>query len=447
MAVDALIGLQRGDEGKGRVADFLANNYQVVARGNGGANAGHTFMPEGSTEPFVTNLLPSGIAHKNVLNVLAQGIYLDTERLREEIEQGNKRGLDISKRNLAVSNIAQLVMPHHILLDREREDAGEGNGSTRRGIAQAARDKYSREGIRVEDVLDNSITDNTEIALEKLREARADLERIYEIDDPEDKKRTKSMIDEANADSWASSVNALKEGGYVTDTRALLLERLQAGQDILAEGAQSHWLDINHGLHPNVTSSHTTVLGLLDGLGVGPKQLRKTIGVAKLVNSHVGDGTFKTEIEDLDLAATIRGDKADIDSEHGATTKRARRIGYLDLVQINTAATYNDIDEIILNKLDHFPRYGEKVGVATAYRYGTQHRTLAPSAVKEFEEARVVYDIFDSWTRDLKWDKKYEELPPQAKFLVEEIERYLGRIVSMVGVGPNHNQLLEKPRT
>ncbi len=423
MGVDVIIGLQRGDEGKGRFVDLAAVDYDVIARGNGGANAGHTVVPEG-LEPIALHQIPSGIAYPNKLNIIGNGVYLDPRRLRTEIDEVQSAGMEITTHNLLISDIAHLVLPHHVELDARREKTEKSQGTTQSGISYVASEKYLREGVRVEALFDDS---------------RSLLELAYEglCKISSKQKSLKTLFDEA--EDWINAAEQLKP--YVADTVGVLHDCIQFGDRILAEGAQAYWLDINHGMYPYVTSSSTTVNGLLDGLGVSPKHLGQVTGVAKVVKSHVGGGPFVTEITEPNLVKIIRGEPGETDSEYGATTKRARRVGYPDLVELRNAIRVNGVDELVLSKMDHISRFGHVVCIASQYEYEGTPRKTAPSSAHQLEKCRPLYKLMPTWG-DISNIRDYSELPARAKRFVNFFQEELDTVVTKIGVGPKRNQVI-----
>jgi adenylosuccinate synthase len=428
MPFHAIVGGQRGDEGKGRFVDLVAPQYSVIARGNGGANAGHTVVPDGS-QPIALHQVPSGITYSDKLNVIGNGVYLDPVRLLDELEAILKAGLKVSPKNLQISDMAHLVLPHHILLDGLREGGANAQGSTKTGIAYVAADKYLREGLRLEAVTEPKFL---------LEKANAGLNAVN-ISLPRELKKTTQELKQA-AKGWVSAVEKLKP--FMADTVTTINGRLAAGEMVLGEGAQAFWLDINHGMYPMVTSSSTTVNGLLDGLGVAAKHLEKVTVVAKAIKSHVGGGPFVTEITDQALAETIRGPRQATDSEYGATTKRPRRIGYPDLVELKQAILINGADEIVLSKLDHVPRYGKTLKVATAYNCKGKLRQTAPSSALALAECTPSYKKMANWQQDISHVRNYAELPGPARALIDVFEEKLGVPITKIGVGPERNQVI-----
>lgn len=431
MSLDVIVGLQRGDEGKGRFVDLLASNYDIIARANGGANAGHTVMPKVGQEPLALHQVPAGIAYPDKLNIIGNGVYLDPPRLVREIETIRSGGLAVSPKNLMISNAAHLVLPHHIALDELREAGKGAQGSTKVGIAYVAADKYLREGIRLESIA------KPEVLTKRIKDG---LERVNQLL-PSGQKKSKSEI-ETIARDWLKMAEELRP--FIDDTTEVINNSIKHGKRVLVEGAQAFWLDVNHGMYPAVTSSSTTVSGLLDGLGVSAKQLGKVIGVTKSVKSHVGGGPLVTEITDEKLATTVRGPLGKTDSEYGVTTNRPRRIGYPDLVELRNAIRVNGVDELAISKLDHVPRYGSTVQVATSYSYDGARRLTAPSSAIALSDCQPNYQSLKTWKRDISGIRDYDELPAEAKAFVGLFETELGVPVTRIGVGPLRQQVILK---
>ena len=428
MPFHAIIGGQRGDEGKGRFVDLMAPQYTVVARGNGGSNAGHTVVPD-AMEPIALHQIPSGIAHPDMLNIIGNGVYVDPRRLAQEIKDLEAAGMKIARRNLLVSDTAHLVMPHHLALDALREGSSKAQGSTQSGIAYVAGDKYLREGLRLESVIAPKLL--FDHAYEALRIVNGQQPKADQRSDEDIKQEIKA---------WVAATQQLT--GYMADTVAVVNERLEAGEAVLGEGAQAFWLDINHGMYPSVTSSSTTVSGLLDGLGISSKHVEKVSLVVKAVKSHVGSGPFVTEITDEQLGARVRGEFGAVDSEYGKTTQRTRRIGYPDLVELKNAIRVNGADEIFLSKLDHVPRFGPSVKVATSYAYQGKKRSIAPSSATALFDCRPNYQELKTWDQNISNNRKFAELPPEASAFVKLFETELGLPVTKIGVGAERNQVI-----
>jgi len=432
MSLDVVVGLQRGDEGKGRFVDLVASNYAIIARGNGGSNAGHTVMPD-TLEPLALHQVPSGISRPGTVNIIGNGVYVDPRRLVDEFADVRAAGFEVSPKNLLISDAAHLVLPHHIGFDGLRENSLKAQGSTRSGIAYVAADKYLREGVRMENAwLPKILKERATDGLKELNKRLAP-----------GKRKTAAEIREI-VDSWLKTVETLKP--YLADTVEIINDKLQNGEAVLAEGAQAFWLDVNHGMYPSVTSSSTTVAGLLDGLGVSAKHLGKVTGVAKSVKSHVGSGPFVTEITDEALASNVRGSFGLADSEYGATTRRPRRIGYPDLVELRNAIRINGIDELALSKLDHVPRYGKTVNVATSYTYKGQERFTAPTSGIALAECTPNYRTYSTWQQDISEMHNFSDLPNEAAAFVDLFEEELKVPVTKIGVGPSRSQVIQRPR-
>ena len=428
MSLDVIVGLQRGDEGKGRFVDLVSGDYSIIARGNGGSNAGHTVMPD-TLEPLALHQVPSGISRPGKLNIIGNGVYVDPRRLVAELEDVRAAGFEVSPKNLLISDAAHLVLPHHIALDSLRENSLKAQGSTRSGISFVASDKYLREGVRLENAWLPKI----------LKERAYDGMQQFNNRLPKEQRQSDDQLKEI-VDDWLKSIETLKP--HLADTVEIINSKLQEGEAVLAEGAQAFWLDINHGMYPSVTSSSTTVAGLLDGLGVSAKHLRKVTGVAKSVKSHVGSGPFVTEITDESLAETVRGTFGLADSEYGATTKRPRRIGYPDLVELRNAIRINGVDELAISKLDHVPRYGKTVNIASSYLYKEQERLTAPTSAIALAECVPNYKTYRTWWNDISELREFKHLPDEAKAFIKVFEDELNLPVTKIGVGPSRGQVI-----
>jgi adenylosuccinate synthase len=427
MSLDVIVGLQRGDEGKGRFVDLLAVDYDIIARANGGANAGHTVVPKHGGEPLALHQVPSGVAYPGKLNIIGSGVYLDPVRIISEMENIRSCGFEVSPKNLMISRGAHLVLPHHIMQDELREAGKGAQGSTKVGIAFAAGDKYLREGVRLEAIFEpHMLREHVLNGLVKINE---------QLPEEKPSKELGKLTDD-----FMEAALYLKP--YMSDTIEIVNEQLKAGKNILAEGAQAYWLDINHGMYPAVTSSSTTSIGLLDGLGVAPKHLGKVIGVTKSVKSHVGGGPLVTEVTDEKLAEQVRGPLGKRDSEYGVTTKRPRRIGFPDIVELRNAIRVNGVDEIAISKLDHVRRYGKTVPVAVAYEFEGARLLTAPTSAMALSMCKPVYREMPTWDKDISAVRKYEDLPQEARHFIELFETELGVPVTRIGVGPSRDQVI-----
>jgi adenylosuccinate synthase len=430
MSVNVIIGLQRGDEGKGRFVDMLAEEHDIVARFNGGNNAGHTVvLPDG--QDLALHLVPSGIAHPHTMNVVGNGTLVNPVKLVEEITDIESKDIEVSPRNLMISSAAHLILPHHIGEDEIRETGIRGQGSTKSGIAQVASFKAMRTGVRTEAIKNYpdelfSIVYEGLVAQRELREA-ADLEPV-----------DASFI----AHEYIERATSL--GAYITDTVLFLNQQLRKDSParVLAEGAQAFLLDIDHGMYPYTTSSSTTSGGVATGLGIPPHLIDRVTGVVKAVQSHVGGGPFVTEVQDSDLQAQLHGDKRTIDAEVGTTTGRTRRLGYLDLPQIRRSQMVNGTHDVYLSKLDWVPRYGDQVPVCVAYERKGKTISIAPDAAHKLEQSAPIYEYLPTWDENIQDVRQFSDLPPNARQYVTFIEEQTEVPITKIGVGPQRDQVI-----
>jgi len=428
MPLTVVLGEQRGDEGKGRFVDMLSEDQEVVARFNGGSNAGHTVVtPTG--EEFDFHLLPSGMVRPNVVNVIGNGTVINPIKLVEEIETSRAKGLRISGDNLLISSAAHLVLPHHILFDELRESTEKAQGSTKSGIAQSYADKYNRSGIRIESI-NNDIGVLEDLVVEGLA-------RVNEA-------RAKIGLWEGNFDylTYQFMENARKLGVFVTDTVLYVNKMLENGANVLAEGAQAFQLDIDHGQYPFVTSSSTTSAGALSGLGVPYKYIDRVIGVAKAVPSHVGGGPFVTEIRNQAVLEGIHGDMTTVDAEVGTTTGRVRRLGHLDLALIKRSQMINGSTEMAITKLDWVRRYGKTALICVAYERKGKRLSVSPDAAYKMEQSSPIYKELSVWDEDISNVRNFDDLPNEAIKYIQFIEEQTNVPITMIGVGPKRDQVI-----
>lgn len=401
-SVTVVLGLQRGDEGKGRFVDELASSHDIVARFNGGPNAGHTVVLPDNTE-LDLHLVPSGIAHPNIVNVIGNGCLIDPIKLLKEFSDIEAKDIKVTPDNLKISTSAHLIMPSHIEGDKARESTEQAQGSTNSGIAQVSADKYSRSGITLGQALSN----------------------------------VEMLLGKSNQE-YLDAVNKLKD--FAIDTSLYVNEQLRMGKKILAEGAQAFLLDIDHGMYPFVTSSTTTVGGVCTGLGIPPKYIDQVIGVIKATQSHVGGGPFVTEITDEKLLERLRGKQTEVDGEFGTTTGRARRMGHLDLPQIKRAIMVNGITHLAITKVDCIPRYGDQIQICTSYK---NVGDIAPVSADTLDQSTPEYENLPSWTEDISSTTDFYQLPENAKNYIKFIEEKLATPIFRVGVGPNRDQVIK----
>ena len=431
MPVNVILGLQRGDEGKGRFVDMLAHEHDIVARFNGGNNAGHTVVLPDERE-LALHLVPSGIAHDHAMNVIGNGTLVNPVKLLDEIEDISSKDIEVSERNLKVSSYAHLILPHHISEDEIREAGERQQGSTKSGIAQVSSDKSLRIGARAEIITHDpqGLLTMVYAGLRSQREIRASLD-LPQINECE------------VAEEYVAA--AQKIGSYIADTVLFMNEALQDGKRVLAEGAQAFLLDIDHGMYPYTTSSSTTAGGVCTGLGVAPTYIESITGIAKGVQSHVGGGPFVTEIHDQDTLQRLHGDMSTVDAEKGTTTGRVRRLGYLDIPQIKRAQMINGgsgAQDMALSKLDWVQRFGDDIPVCVAYDLNGETKTIAPGASYELEQARPIYELLPAWSEDIQGVRDFKDLPSNAQQYVTFVEEQTGVPISMIGVGPNRDQVI-----
>lgn len=422
--VDLLVGAQWGDEGKGKVVDILGSDVDVFVRYQGGANAGHTVVADG--QKVVFHLLPSGMLYPGKLCVLGNGLVIDPEQFLKETSELYAKGQDRAR--LAVSPHAHVVMPYHRMLDKLQEEArGKGRkiGTTGRGIGPCYVDKYSRSGLRVEDLI------NSDVLREKLtyilEEKNQLFTKLYN--------QRPLAFDEVYepAKKWGEAL-----APYVDDTRALLRKAVDDGQHILLEGAQAALLDIDHGTYPYVTSSSTSASGAFTGTGLSPHDLTRVISVVKAYTTRVGEGPFPTE-DFGEAGEKLRANGG----EYGATTGRPRRCGWLDMVALKYASELNGADVIALTKLDVLTGMGG-IKVCVAYEKDGERISSWPTDTETLSEVKPVYETLPGWNEDITNCKTFDELPENAKSYVKYIEDTLKTPVALIGVGADRNQTINR---
>ncbi|MEO0898605.1 MAG: adenylosuccinate synthase [Bacteroidota bacterium] len=417
MPVDVLLGLQWGDEGKGKIVDVIAPEYEIVARFQGGPNAGHTIVIDG--QKFVLHLIPSGIFHQNTINLIGNGVVIDPITLKKEVEQLEAHGIDVHSK-LVLSERAHLILPTHKLLDAASE-AAKGDkkiGSTLRGIGPTYMDKTGRNGLRVGAV--------------KL----ADFEERYNFL----KSKHTKMLDElyhfdyeVKDDEFLEAIEFIR-GLKSVNSESFLAEELEKGTMILAEGAQGTLLDIEFGSYPFVTSSNTITAGACIGLGVPPQSIGKVFGIFKAYCTRVGAGPFPTELHD-EVGEKIRREGG----EFGATTGRPRRTGWLDLPLLRYAVRLNGVTDLIMTKADVLSVM-DHIEVCTSYQTASGNTADVPY---DLEHAQPVYEQFNCWNADLTGVREVEALPEKLTSYIAMIEKYLGVPITFLSVGPDREQTLK----
>jgi adenylosuccinate synthase len=420
MKIDVILGLQWGDEGKGKIVDFLAEKYDIVARFQGGPNAGHTLKFEG--KKFILHTVPSGIFRENLINVIGNGVVIDPITLEREIKNLEDAEVQYRQR-LLISRKAHLILPTHRLLDAASEAAKGASkiGSTLKGIGPTYMDKTGRNGLRVGDIL----LPNFLKRYEALKQKHLEMVQIYP---------SVSFDLAAEEQRWFSSLEKLKSLQLI-DSEYFINKSLKAGKRILAEGAQGSMLDIDFGTYPYVTSSNTLTAGLCVGLGVAPNSVGEVIGVTKAYCTRVGGGPFPTELHDS-VGDRLRTEGA----EFGSTTGRPRRCGWIDLPQLHYTIMLNGVTQLCITKIDVLNHF-EEIKVATHYRYDGMESTELPYDINEVK-VDPLYKSFKGWNQDLAATPQYEELPAALKSYTEYLERYLEVPVTMISTGPEREKLI-----
>jgi adenylosuccinate synthase len=423
MSVTIVLGGQWGDEGKGKITDALAGVADMVVRPNGSANAGHTVETDQGV--FKLHLVPSGILRPNCDCVIGAGVAVDPAGLLGEIDGLNARGIDTSR--LMISDRANLILPYHPVIDRLEEEArgDQSIGTTLRGNGPAYSDKVARRGLRIADLLDErSFVERLSYLIE---EKNALLVAVYEAE-PIDVSRV--------LEEFAAYAERLQP--YVVQSEIVVQDAIDAGMTLLIEGAQATMLDVDYGTYPYVTSTATSAAGLCQGAGVGPAQVTRVIGVYKAYTTRVGAGPYPTEA--LDEAGGILRERG---REFGTTTGRPRRTGWFDAPSARFAARINGTTDIALTKLDILDSF-ERIPICTAYRLGDEIFDAPPSSASVFGRLEPVYEYVDGWQTDTSQARELDELPYAARQYIERIERLVGVPVSMVGLGPHRDQILNR---
>ncbi len=426
MPVIALIGAQWGDEGKGHIADKLAAESSIVARYNGGDNAGHTITVGSAL--VRTHLIPAGAFHPRSTCVLCAGMVIDLRSLAREVDELNRLGAGLNPDRLKIDPAAHLVLPGHIVLDGvgETRRGQDAIGTTRRGIGPAYTDKTARIGLRAGSMADPRAF---------VESVRAHLDRTNTLL-TRDFDQSPLEPDAPIAEGTALATRFAK---HLADTSALIHAALTRGESVLAEGAQGTLLDIDHGTYPFVTSSSTIAGGVLTSLGVGPKHVARVIGVVKAFCSRVGAGPFPTELRDA-IGNRLRGSGANPWDEFGSTTGRPRRTGWLDLVALKFAARINGLTEIVLTKLDILTGI-DPLRVCTAYSYHGRLITDFPSDPAALSECAPIYEVMPGWQDDITAARRIDGLPRAARAYIDRIESFAGVPISHISVGPDRSQI------
>lgn len=419
MAVDILLGLQWGDEGKGKIVDYLAKQYDVVARFQGGPNAGHTLEFDGIKH--VLHQIPSGVFHEHIVNVIGNGVVLDPVIFKKEADALDQYNIDLTK-NVLVSKRAQLILPTHRLLDQAYENAkGDKKiGSTLKGIGPTYQDKIGRLGLRVGDLLEDNFKDRYQELIDRHRKILDDHNFEYELNDV-----TNDFFD---------SIEYLKSFKIV-DSEYYLNDCITSGKTILAEGAQGALLDIDYGTYPYVTSSNTTVAGACVGLGIAPQKVKEVIGIVKAYCTRVGSGPFPTELTDS-VGEQLRKEG----NEFGSTTGRPRRCGWLDLPALKYSIMLNGVTQLHMMKADVLNNFKD-IEVCTEYNVDGDISDRLPFNL-ESSAIKPIYKSMAGWNQDLAGIESYENCPVALKSYVEYVEQEVNVPVKAVSVGPDRTETI-----
>jgi adenylosuccinate synthase len=420
MSVQLILGAQWGDEGKGKIVDLLSEKADIVARYQGGANAGHTIVI--GDQKFVLHLIPSGIFHPGVKCLIGNGVVIDPVALIKEIDQLKKNNIVLTNR-LLISNNAHLIFPYHKIIDNLREQTGEKIGTTGRGIGPAYIDKAKRIGIRMGDLFDEKNL------LKKIESNVNHYNRLIEQFPQHEKLNKKQIIEDC-----LNFIPIITE--YVCDTTSFLNSSIGDGKKILAEGAQGAMLDIDHGTYPFVTSSNPTSGGACTGLGIPPTSISSIIGVTKAYCTRVGNGPFPTELLE-DAGKKIRG----IGNEYGATTGRPRRCGWLDAIALNYSIMVNGINTLAITKLDVLSAFDE-ISICVGYEYQGKILNHFPTDIQTLQSLKPIYEKHEGWKTNIFDIKSFDELPFQLKVYLNIIEEITDTQISIVSVGPRRDQTI-----
>lgn len=422
MSTVVIVGTQWGDEGKGKIVDFLTEKADVVARYQGGNNAGHTVVIK--NEKYILHLIPSGVLHKNKKCMIGNGVVIDPAALIEEMDGLKKRGININK-NLLISKNAHVIMPYHVSIDKgnETKKGGKKIGTTGRGIGPSYTDKIARYGIRMMDLM------SPEVFKEKLSAnlstANFLLENLYKTAPLSEKEIYRQYMKYAE-----------RLAPYIADTDLIINKEIAAGKKVLFEGAQGTLLDIDHGTYPFVTSSNTIAGGACTGLGVGPTKIKKVLGVVKAYTTRVGEGPFPTELKNA-LGEAIRQKGG----EFGATTGRPRRCGWLDILILKHAIRINGLTGLAITKLDILDGF-DRLKICVGYKYKGKRYAEFPKEIEVLNNCEPVYETVDGWKESTLGIKDFNRLPANAKKYIRTIEKMLGIKIHIISTGQKRDEII-----
>ena len=421
MASVIIVGTQWGDEGKGKIVDYLADKCEYVVRSQGGSNAGHTVVVD--NVKYKLRLLPSGILHKDKVCVIGNGVVIEPKVFLSEIDELIAKKVNIS--NLKISNRAHVLMPYHKILDAlQEEDLGENKiGTTKNGIGPCYMDKASRLGIRICDLMDKDefarkLKFNVELKNKLLKKLYNHEEINYE-----------ELLEE-----YLGYAERLKP--YVADTAQILNDAIKSKKNILFEGAQATMLDLDHGTYPFVTSSYPSAAGACSGSGVGPRKIDHVIGVVKAYSTRVGEGPFPSELFD-DIGQFIR----DKGGEYGTVTGRPRRCGWLDACVLRYASYINGLDSIAITRLDILDEL-DKIKICVGYKYNNEILTWYPANLNILSKVEPLYEEFEGWKTDTSSIREYDKLPENAKKYLKRLSELVDTEISIVSVGAGRDQTI-----
>jgi len=420
MSVTVLVGSQWGDEGKGKIVDILSEKFEIVARYQGGANAGHTV--EIGDKQYILHLIPSGILRENVTCIIGNGVVIDPSALLHEIDLLEKNNIKVNGR-LHISQNAHLIMPYHKLLDSINESGENKIGTTGRGIGPCYIDKYARKGIRIVDLLNRKVLEEKIRA--NLKEKNNLLKKIY-------------GKEELNVEEIIKEYQEFdkKIDKYIKDIPSFLNDSINQGKSVLMEGAQGALLDIDHGTYPFVTSSSPTSGGACTGTGIPPTKITEIYGIVKAYTTRVGNGPFPTELLD-ETGEKLR----EIGAEFGATTGRPRRCGWFDAFLVRYSALINGIEKIAVTKLDVLNSF-DKIKVCVGYKLNGKQLKYFPTNTEALKNIEPIYETLNGWGKNIASCENYSELPAETKDYLKFISKQTGVKLDIISVGPKRKQTL-----
>lgn len=423
MSAFIVLGAQWGDEGKGKMTDYLAEEADVVVRFQGGNNAGHTVVV--GDKDYKLHLIPSGILYDDKINVIGNGVVVDPKALFTEIDYLEGLGISVTPKKLIISDRAHLIMPYHRSLDLLKEKARGKNdiGTTGKGIGPCYTDKFERSGIRVCDLLHEKVFE--EKLRENIKTKNEYITKIYNGEPLEFEKVYSEYME------YAKRIRP-----FVKDTSVKIYEEIKNNKNVLFEGAQGMLLDIDYGSYPYVTSSNTTSGGVSNGTGIGPTMINSAVGICKAYTTRVGKGPFPTELED-NIGEWIR----EKGHEFGVTTGRARRCGWLDTVILKTTVRVCGLTSLAVTKIDTLAGL-EKVKICTGYKFNDEVIDYFPASLEDVAKCEPIYEEFEGWDESVADARSYDQIPENAKIYLKRIEELTGAKISIVSVGPKRDQTI-----